>query len=314
MYSRTQYGPVATHTPSITTKEDGSTEVVDAAPHDLTASVFTSTYYGIVTTSTGEPPIPSATGKDGDGAFARCVNLDGDGAPLCDPEPSSTMFQGTTYYVTWDPDYFNETTVSANATVEVSLRLEYLNRTAEKEAPDYSDTDDWETEGWAKLDQTKPVPAEWGYYPLYISSKYFKGPKPHNITVQLVVGSNGSEVLDKTGSAIPLVLDKHSPPDDGPTEIKHRDLVIALPVVFGSIFFMVVGVCIWNRKTRRIDLGNIMGRSRKGYTGRKTRRLFSRRDKGFGGASSLAGGPGSIRLEDRGATAEESRAFTDPLY
>lgn len=90
--------PVKTHSPSITTKEDGSTEVVDAAPHDLTASVFTNTYYGLVTTSTGSAPLPSATNKDGDGAFARCFNTDGDYAPLCDPVPSSTMYKGTTYY------------------------------------------------------------------------------------------------------------------------------------------------------------------------------------------------------------------------
>lgn len=209
--------------------------------------------------------------------------------------------------VTWDPDFFNDTDVAANTTLEISLRLEYLNRTANKEAPDYSDTDDWTTEGWAKLDQTKSVPAEWGYYPLYIGSKYFKGPDPHNVTITLLVSNNGSEVVNKTSDALPFVLDVHTPPDDGPTGIEHRDLVIALPVVFGSIIFLLIGVCIWNRKTRRIDLKNIMSRSsRNGYTGRKTRRLFNRRGDKDAGA---------IRLEDRGATgAEESRAFTDPLY
>lgn len=92
--------PAETLTPSITTKEDGSTEVVDAAPHDVTASVFTQTYYGRVSTSTGEPPIPSATNKHGEGGFARCYNKDGDNAPLCDPTPSATMFQGSIYYGT----------------------------------------------------------------------------------------------------------------------------------------------------------------------------------------------------------------------
>lgn len=90
--------PATTLTPSVTTGDDGSTGMADAAPHDLTASVFTSTYYGIVATSTGDPPNPTATNKHTEGAFSRCYNEDGDNKPLCYPKPSSTLYKDTIYY------------------------------------------------------------------------------------------------------------------------------------------------------------------------------------------------------------------------
>ncbi|KFH45483.1 hypothetical protein ACRE_036640 [Hapsidospora chrysogenum ATCC 11550] len=286
--------PARTITPSVTT-EDGTTAIVDGAPHDITGSVFTWTSYGRVTTSTGDPPNPTATNKHTEGAFPLCENKDGDHKPLCYPTPSSTLFKDTIYYVTWDPDFFNETESTGrngtSADLAISIRLDYLNRTTEKEAPDYSNTDDFKDVGFAKLDETKTVPASWGFYPLKIKSSYLKGPRPHNITLTLLVNHNGSEVINKTSDAIPLVLDAHRPPEDQPSHVDSRDLAIALPITVGSILFLVFGVFLWNRKTRRIELGNVMSRNRHGYTGRKTRRLFHRRDKAGVGA-------GAIRLQD----------------
>lgn len=89
--------PATTYTPSITTI-DGSTSRVNAAPHDLTASVYTWTTIGEISTSTGEPPNPTATGKHGEGVFARCYNRDGPHAPFCHPYPNSTLHTENTYY------------------------------------------------------------------------------------------------------------------------------------------------------------------------------------------------------------------------
>lgn len=185
------------------------------------------------------------------------------------------------------------------------MRLDYLNRTSEKEAPDYSNSDDFEDHDFVKLDQTKPVPADWGVYALKISKKYLKGPRPHNITLTLLGGDSQSDGVDKVTDPIPLVLDQHRAPAEDDNKIENRDIVIALPVVFGSIIFLLIGICIWNRKTRRIDVGNIMGRSNRGYTGRRVRRLFRGGDKHGDPRGELLGA-GSIRLEDR--------AHTSPLY
>lgn len=89
--------PESTYTPSATVV-DGTTSYVNGAPHDLTASVYTYTSRAKLTTSTGEPPNPTATAKSGQGAFARCHNLKGDKAPLCDPAVDSRLLVGNTYY------------------------------------------------------------------------------------------------------------------------------------------------------------------------------------------------------------------------
>ena len=94
--------PKTTHTPSATVLEDGSTSVSDAAPHDLTATVYTRTWYGEISTSTGDPPNPTQTGsskkKNKSGAITRCFNKDGDNAPFCAPSQDSTLYTKGTYY------------------------------------------------------------------------------------------------------------------------------------------------------------------------------------------------------------------------
>lgn len=90
--------PVQTHTPSLTTDENGATAVADGAPHDLTATVFTITSNAKITTSTGNPPNPTPTHKGGEGAFSRCYNMDGEYAPFCRPSTDAMLYTGSTYY------------------------------------------------------------------------------------------------------------------------------------------------------------------------------------------------------------------------
>lgn len=89
--------PSTTYTP-VQTQVDGSTSYIDAAPHDLTASVYTQTWYGEISTRTGDPPNPTPTGKGNKGAFTRCYNMDGEFAPFCAPSVNSTMYIDQTYY------------------------------------------------------------------------------------------------------------------------------------------------------------------------------------------------------------------------
>jgi hypothetical protein len=176
--------------------------------------------------------------------------------------------------VTWDPDFYNTSSFfepkNDNRTLEVSLRLDWYNST---------------TEEWSKLDDIDDpddrVPAIWGYFPFKASSKYNKEWQIGitNLTITLVTSVRGSKAKNETEVALPVVLQKHLPPEDRPGSVpKGQTLYIALPAVFGSIILLVVGGCLWNRKTRRIQLGNVMGRNR-GYTGRSTRRMFRSRNK-----------------------------------
>ncbi|KAH6990711.1 hypothetical protein BKA56DRAFT_214715 [Ilyonectria sp. MPI-CAGE-AT-0026] len=257
--------PAATYTPSITVIDGTTSAVEHGAPHDITATVYTITQYGKKTTRTGDPPNPTATAKSGEGAFARCHNKDGENAPFCDPASNSTLFVGSTYYVTWDPDYFNKT--KGNTTYEVAVRLDYLN----------------ETSGEMKeLKKFSRVPAAWGFWPMTVESKYLKGSGDHNVTLTLYSNIKGSAEKTKSTS-LWVQLSKQSLPKNPATPTPTGEtLTIALPVAFGSIVLLLIGGCLWNRKTRKISLGNIMSRRREGYTGRKTRRTFGgRKDNGI---------------------------------
>jgi hypothetical protein len=89
--------PKTTHTPTMTTVS-GTPSAINGAPYDLTASVYTWTTWGVPSTSTGSPPNPTATGSNGEGAFTRCQNPDGDFAPFCRPSHNSTLLVGNTYF------------------------------------------------------------------------------------------------------------------------------------------------------------------------------------------------------------------------
>lgn len=255
--------PERTYTPYMTVK-DGTTEVRDGAPHDLTASVYTFTEWGKITTSTGQPPVPTATNAAGKGAFSRCVNMEGDNAPFCDPYVNSTLYAGNTYYVTWDPDFYNKT--GDNSTWEVAPLLDWLNHTSNQ---------------YEKIKEFNRIPAEWGYFAFHIESSYLKGYRYINASITLMSSEKGSAKKENS-TMLPINLSVGTlPKNPTPHAPKGEELTIALPTVFGAIVILLVGGCLWNRKTRRIQLGNIMSRNRHGYTGRKQRRLFrSRKDEG----------------------------------
>ncbi|RBR24989.1 uncharacterized protein FIESC28_02259 [Fusarium coffeatum] len=257
--------PATTYTPSYTTI-DGTTSIIDAAPHDLTASVYTYTSWGKIHTSTGEPPNPQATGKHGEGVFSRCYNKDGDNAPFCSPYANSTLDVSNTYFVTWDPDFFNKTKSTDNSTLMITPRLDIFNSSSQK---------------WEKYKEftESSVPAAWGYWPFNAKSDYIK--KSHNISLTLYSNSNNS--LEKTkSSTLFLYLQDENFPEKAHEKLPEgQTLIIALPVVFGSLLLLIIGGFLWNRKTRHIGLGNISGRARHGYTGRAKRRIFGARDNGI---------------------------------
>ncbi|KID89722.1 hypothetical protein MGU_03127 [Metarhizium guizhouense ARSEF 977] len=264
--------PSKTFTPVFTTIS-GTPSGIDPAPHDLTASVYTLTSFGHLSTSTGLPPNPTPTNAGtNQGSFSRCYNKNGPYAPFCRPSYNSSIYTGNTYYVTWDPDYYNKSAATLNSTYFVSVRLDYLNTTSNE---------------YVLLETIdKSVPAKWGYFPLAVDGKYLKGQKhTNNITITLM-GHDTENSIAYNNKSIPLPVVVSNPPLDptAPSNApKGKTLTIALPVTLGVIALILVGGCLWNRKTRRIELGNIMSRSRHGYTGRRTRKLFnrSRKDNGI---------------------------------
>lgn len=174
----------------------------------------------------------------------------------------------TFFKVTWDPDFYNKSAaVSSNMTYEITVRLDYYNTTSKE---------------WTKLEtfDDDRVPTSWGFFPFKVTNHHHKERKLTNLTITLLSSAKG--LHDKTNSvALPVAVMSPAGATSKPTPMpKGRTLTIALPVTFGALAILLFGVCLWNRKTRRIELGNIMSRSRHGYSGRRVRdRIFrSKRD------------------------------------
>ena len=159
----------------------------------------------------------------------------------------------------------------SNGTYDVAVRLDYFNRTSKV---------------YEKLGDTfKSVPASFGFWPLKVDSKLLKYGKDTNVTITLLSSRPGNNAVDKS-IALPVFISQPDFEHVKDPKLPHGEtLVIALPVVFGSIAIIIFGVFLWNRKTRKIHIGNIMGRSsgRNGYNGVGKRRIGfrSRKDNGI---------------------------------
>jgi hypothetical protein len=230
--------------------------------------------------------------------------------------------------VTWDPDFYNKTNFKTNITYEITVRLDYLNRT---------------TNEWVKLEtfDNARVPASWGVWPLKVTKDYLQGEKTNNVSITLMVGTQGSNNRNNSIS-IPLAIENPALPQNPDPQVpKGHTLSIALPLAFGCIVFIVVGIFMWNRKTRRVELGNILSRTRRGYSGRKTRRNIFNSKKDAGSIQlhnaddhlsdgdyhdapiparrdsealgSLAGTPIHENFEQQGTTGGNRNAFRDEM-
>lgn len=187
--------------------------------------------------------------------------------------------------VTWDPDFFNETNSQFNATTEATLRLDYLNTTAGV------------NEYTFLRDDYGDFPTEWGFAVLHITDDLRSGKSVNNVTIQLVTHLKGSNDKNHTTDPLHVAISKPGFPDNKPTPApKDKEITIAIPATLGAIVVLVIGLCIWNRKTRRIKLGNIMSRSRHGYSGRSERRRLFRN----GNKDAVPNGDsgGEIHLDD----------------
>ncbi|KAI3319277.1 hypothetical protein HD806DRAFT_509542 [Xylariaceae sp. AK1471] len=233
-------GKPSTITPVLSTV-DGTPTVISGAPHDVTATVFTTTSYGKVITSTGSAPLPTATGESA-GSFAVCNNLDGDLAPWCLPKGDEPLYVGAKYYFTWDPEYFK----APNATVHIVGN--YINKTTGEVMQDNA------------FDSPPAIAAAEGFWLYTVQDSELRYQGSQNISVELFSVVDGKRV-EKQGPQITITKRPGPKPDAKGKLPQGAALYIALPSVFGFIIVCVVGTCLWNRHHRRIRLGKVMGRN-----------------------------------------------------
>ena len=234
-------GAAETITP-VSSTVSGTPTLVSGAPVQVTGSVLTIPYFDTTLTSSGTP-FPAPTG-DVAGAFLPCSNKDGEGAPWCFPREGDTLNPGRSYYFLWDAKAF-----AGNATVRITGH--------------YLDTETGE-EG-DEVFKSPKLQAKDGFWTCNIESHFMDDKTGSNITLsmsRLASGGNETEVEAIEGPKIFVAKPPKTPHQQGSAD--KPALYIGLPTIFGFIILCLVGTCLWNRRTRRITIGNVMSRTRNG--------------------------------------------------
>jgi len=203
----------------------------------------------------------NTTSPPSSGEFPVCRDFGLPFSPFCLPKDGANVTVDSTYYVTWNADYY-----PINATITIELR--------------YSDT----SEGDSAYTSEK-TENSYGYIPLKMNKDWLQGKSRNKLTLYIIENDPASDqrASARQGPTIELVprpVEHYKPPP--PTPFNKLGLIIGLPVSLGVVLLVVAGLFFGMRKNRRIGLGNVMGSRNGGYGIRqsKIRRLGGGKRKG----------------------------------
>lgn len=192
------------------------------------------------------------------GDFPVCTEFDTPYSPFCLPRDGSNVTVGSTYYVTWNPEYY-----PVNASITIELR--YL-------AP---------LEGDSAFTSER-TENSYGYIPLKMREEWLQGKTRNTLTLYIIENEPASNqrASYRQGPRVALMhkrVEHYKPPP--PTPYNKLGLILGLPISLGAVLLVVAGLYFGMRKNRRIELGNIMGPGSRGYGIRqsKIQRLGRRR-------------------------------------
>ncbi|KAI9753967.1 MAG: hypothetical protein M4579_004927 [Chaenotheca gracillima] len=252
--------PVSTITPVVTTI-NGKATTKNAEPTSV-ASLIASPSGSAAPVPTGAPPV----GHDD----AECQYTDGPFKPFCKPTNGSDAWVGDTYLVTWDPRFFE-----VNSSIIVQLS--------------YVDSHGGGDQAW----ESDPTDKSWGQISLTMDDSWRQDLDRNNLTVSILnLASKNAEAAKRVpGPTISLIKKPatHYAPGPPTPNPANKGLEIGLPVALGGALLIVCVLFFSMRKTRRLGLGNIMGR-RGGYGERQSRRQRMKRAGGKKGQIRLGEG------------------------
>ncbi|KAI9849075.1 MAG: hypothetical protein M1838_000276 [Thelocarpon superellum] len=131
----------------------------------------------------------------------------------------------------------------------------------------------------------------YGFISVTMDDNWRQGNSMNNLTFTMVELDPTADARAKTigGPTVALIqkpptYPQPSPPTQAPNKL---GLMVGLPVTLGSLVMIMLCLYVSTRKTRRIGLGNVMGR-RRGYGVGKSRRQRLRTGRVRGGAIRLS--------------------------
>ncbi|KAL4932712.1 DUF4448 domain-containing protein [Aspergillus undulatus] len=187
----------------------------------------------------------NASNRFSSGDFPVCTDLEGPFVPFCLPEDGADVQVDTTYYVTWNADFY-----PLNATITIELR--YLDSLEGSSAFTSEKTDN-----------------SYGYIPLHMDKEWLQG-KPNNTLTLYIIELDST--LDRRASARqgptitlrPRPVEHYKP--SPPPRFNKLALCIGLPVTLVVVIIVVVTLVFSMRKSRDSIVSSAFWSSRRrGY-------------------------------------------------
>ena len=170
--------------------------------------------------------------------------------PFCEPHNGTTKYIDTTYLVTWWTGYFSSGTL-------VSAKLDFMSNDSQN--------------AWHSPDIDRNL----GFTYMPVDEKMLQGSSQNALSMTLVANNPDDDEPAKIFPGPTITVAKPEPTHlapPPPTSINKEGLAIGLPIALGVIILVLVVVFFSTRHHRIVGIGNVMGRSRKGYGVRKSRR------------------------------------------
>ncbi|KAK4132386.1 hypothetical protein BT67DRAFT_87581 [Trichocladium antarcticum] len=246
--------------------EQPAAATIAGAPRDATAT--------IEATSTGAAQSAAPKKK---GGTVECRNMDGEFKPFCLPKNNDVYYPGSTHYVTWDPSFItgDNTTVkivgfyTPNTTTTTTHHRQHP-KTPNPDDDEDADDDDNNNDAAAttpaepeevEVFSSDPIDSAWGFYQWRLEKSILSSQKVRaaNITVRMVaLGKNSDRAQWHEGPTI-LLTHKPKKPSKHAHQAPDTDaLVVVLPLFLTLAVVMVIASSVWNRRTRAIDLGDLV--------------------------------------------------------
>lgn len=288
-------GSARTVTPQLTVT-GGTTSTISPPPDELTrVQTWRMSTHGAAITTTTRAPIATATpsgsaGSPGGGVMLKCQNYVDIDAPFCAPYRGSLLNPGTTYYLTWDVNFFGS---DPDQSIEVQVSYDG---------------------GFGFV--TDKMRASVGFYAWSVPADFLerRGRAAMNATWSINFGDpdGSNSTIHDEGPTVTITRDQmlvdNGLPKGAGGGAGSLAVLIAVPVVVALLVLGLGGFCLWSWRRKGVvpgaaAIGALKRRSTAGGGGYGERRSRSERAAGQqqqqGSAAPRPAGPDDQLPDDK---------------